>query len=114
MLLIVQIAGFIAITALLAGCVLLYLRLRNIAGASFLLSMVGLAAWAFWIQEALHRALSVPPAAVVPGRGTNAADAAAALGYSQTIAATCESLLMLWVGVSFFFAIKSVRSQRAA
>jgi len=31
-----------------------------------------------------------------------------------SIAVACESLLMLWVGVSFFFAMKSIRSQRAA
>ena len=114
MLLAVQIAGFVALVALLAGCFLLYLRLRNIASTSFLLSIVGLAAWAFWAQSALDRALSASVPATGARQGNNAAEAIAAIGYSQTIAATCESLLMLWFGLSFFFAIKSIRSQRAA
>ena len=114
MLLTVQIAGFIALAALLSGCILLYLRLRNIASTSLLLSLVALAAWIFWIQGAVHLGLSAPATAGDPGQGTNAAEAIAALGHSQDIGAVCEALLMLWVGISFFFAIRSIRSQRAA
>ena len=114
MILTVQIAGFIALAALLSGCTLLYLRLRNIASTSLLLSLIALAAWIFWIQGTVQLALSAPATAGDPGKGTNAAEAIAALGHARDIGAVCEALLMLWVGISFFFAVRSIRSQRAA
>ena len=109
-----QIAGFIALVALLAGCVLLHLRLRNVPSASFLLSIIGLATWALWLQDVVYGYLYPSVPAGDPGHGTNAAVAITSLGHSQTIAVISESILILWVGISFFFAIKSIRSQRAA
>ena len=112
----VQMAGFIALLALLAGCVLLHARLRNLASTSFLLSIVGIAAWIFWIQDALQGALpiSAPATAGNSGHGTNAADAIATIVNYQTVPAACESLLMLWFGISFFLAARSIASQRAS
>ena len=112
----VQMAGFIALLALLAGCVLLHARLRNLASTSFLLSIVGIAAWIFWIQDALQGALTIstPATAGNPGHGTNAAEAMATIGDFHVIFAASESLLMLWFGISFFFAAKSITLQRAS
>lgn len=111
----VQIAGAVAWLAALAGCFLLHVRLRNIFSASFLLSILAIAAWMFWGQAALDNALTLPtPAADNVGQGNNAAEALAGMGQSQVVISVVESVLMILVGISFFLAIKSIRSQGAA
>jgi hypothetical protein len=115
----VQIAGAVAWLAVLAGCFLLHVRLRNIFSASFLLSIIAIAAWMFWGQAALHSVMTLPALTPTPtagnvGQGNNAAQALAGMGQSQTAISVVESVLIIWIGVSFFLAIKSIRSQGVA
>ena len=111
--LVVQIIGAIAWLAVLAGCLLLHIRLRNIFSASFLLSIDAVALWTFWAQAALISILTLPtPAVAVVGQGNNAAEALAAAGTHQDAIAVVESIFMIWIGFSFLFAIKSIKSQR--
>lgn len=114
MYLVVQIAGAIAWLAALAGCLLLHFRLRNFFSASFVLSIAVVALWSFWGRAALVSALALPaPTIANAGQGNSAAEALSAVGNSHVVVSAMESILMIWFGVSFFFAIKSIRSQRA-
>ena len=113
----VQIAGAVAWIAVLAGCFLLQARLRNIFSASFLLSILVIAVWMFWGQAALDSVLTLPTSTPIAGnveQGNNAAEALAGMGKSRFVISVVESILMIWTGVSFFLAIRSIRSQGVA
>ena|SRR5688572_19979201 len=114
MLLMAQIAGAVAWIAVISGIVLLHVRLRNLASTSFVLSLVVTAVWAAWGQAAINRVLFPPPPAKVSTGQGESAEALIAIGQSYSIEVVSDSILMLWVGISFFFAIKSIRSQRVA
>ncbi len=113
--LVVQIAGAIAWLAVLVGCFLLHIRLRNIFSASFMLSIAVIALWFFWAQAALVGILALPmPKVASVGNVNNAAEALSAVGNYHIVIAAVESFLMLWSGASFLFAIKSIKPQRVA
>jgi len=102
-----QITCLIALLLVLAGCILLHVRLRSYLSLSFLVSIVAIALWAFWGGRALDHMLFV-------GTANDDAQALIALGRSRTISAAIEAMLMLWFGVSFLLTIRSVRSQHVA
>lgn len=114
MFLTVQIVHAVAWLALLAGCILLHVRLRNIPSTSFVNSIIALAIWAFWGKSALGNALTTRAPEVAIGQGNNAAEVIATMGHAQSLVAVGDAVLILWVGLSFLFAIKSIKSQRAA
>ena len=115
-----QIASAVAWLAVLVGCFLLHMRLRNIFSASFVLSMLAIAVWTLWGQSALNSFLTLPtpmPIAGNVGQGNNAAEALEvldAMGQVQATISIVDSILMIWTGVSFFLAMKSIRSQGVA
>ena len=56
-----QLLELFAYLLLLAGCVLLHVRLRRPSSLSFLLSLGALLAWIFWGQSALSQTPFTPP-----------------------------------------------------
>jgi hypothetical protein len=97
-----QVVGVLAWLLLLAGCVLLHIRLRRISSLSFVLSLVAVAAWTHWGQSVLWQIFPVPP-------GTGTAKDLDLLGHLEPAVAAIEAALMLWVGGSFFFSVKAIR-----
>jgi len=102
MILLQQLLEVLAWLLLLAGCALLHVRVRSLSSLSFLLSISACAVWIFWAQSAFWLVLSIAP-------GTGTAHDLANLGHSQSIAGAIETALMLWVGGSFFLAVKALR-----
>jgi hypothetical protein len=97
-----EVVGALGWLLLLAGCVLLHIRVRRISSISFLLSLVSVAAWTYWGQSVLWEIFPVPP-------GTGTAKDLKSLGQVEPIVAAIEAALMLWVGGSFFFSVKAIR-----
>ncbi|MGY0613406.1 hypothetical protein [Luteimonas sp. A501] len=101
-----QIAGYVALLFFIAGSIVLHLRLRNYWSLSFIASIVGILVWVFWLSGAVHHEFYYPL--------TNEANDVTAMRRFATVVAAIEAVLMLWFGISFLFAAKSIRPQRAA
>lgn len=105
-----QNAGWLAA---LAGFLLLAWRAGRYAGGALVASMAAIAIWAVW-SESIVTWLDVflfgtPPPVPAGTGGSNAAAVLAAMGYTHEIGRVCESLLILWLGLSFLFAVISVK-----
>jgi hypothetical protein len=97
-----QFFELLSLLLLLAGCILLHVRLRRPSSLSFLLSLAASAVWKFAGESALWQILPTPPSA-----GT--AKDLISFEYSQSIVAATDLALFLWVSGSFFFAVKAIR-----
>lgn len=109
-----QNAGWLAA---LAGLLLLAWRAGRYAGGALVASMAAIAIWAIW-GEPIVRWLDVflfgtPPPVPAATDSSNAAAVLAAMGYTHRIGRVCESLLILGLGLSFLFAVMSVKRSGA-
>jgi hypothetical protein len=99
--LLTQLPGLAGQLLLLAGCVLMHLRLRRRSTLSLLFSLAAMAAWMF-VGPLLHDVL-------VPSDGAPDMVVLARLGVAQSVAMAVEAALLFWLGLSFFLAVKSIR-----
>jgi uncharacterized Tic20 family protein len=97
-----QFFELLSLLLLLAGCILLHVRLRRPSSLSFLLSLAASAAWKLWGQSVIWQMLPTPPS-------TGTAKDLINFDYSQSIIAATDLALFLWVSGSFFIAVKAIR-----
>ena len=101
-----QVAGHIALLLFICGAVVLHLRLRTYWSLSFIASLAAILIWGLLLSGVLHHEFYYPMADKVRDL--------AEMRRFEAITAAIEAVLMMWFGVSFLFANKSVRAQRAA
>jgi hypothetical protein len=99
--------------AVLAGLLLLVYRAGRLFGSILLACLAAIAIWSAWnepIVEWLDYFLfgTVHAIPVNPGK-PDVASAVAAVGNTRAIGRACESLLILWLGLSFLLAVMSAR-----
>jgi hypothetical protein len=100
--LVAQLSGLPGLLLLLSGCMLMHLRLRRRSTLSLLLSLAAIAAWMLVGQALLHDVL-------LPADGAPDMVVLARLGVAQSVALAVDGALLLWLGLSFFLAVKSIR-----
>lgn len=115
--LISQTAWFTACLAILSGLALLHIRLRNVSTTSLLASSVAFGVWRFFGGTIVD--FFAPNQDLITNNraGNNAAtvlDAMSAYEFTHGINAICESLLIVWFALSFFFVALSVRARHMA
>lgn len=117
MYLVSQMAWLIACLAILSGLVLLHIRLRNVPTTSLLISAVAFGTWDFFGSAIVAIFAPQPDAITNSGPGNNAAealDAMSAYELAQGINVICESVLVVWVALSFLLVVLSVRTRHEA
>ena len=101
-----QVAGYIALLFFISGAVILHVRLRSYTSLSFIASTAAIMIWGFWLSGVVHHEFYYPLTDKVRNlTETRRFDA---------ITAAIEAVLMVWFGVSFLFATKTIPAQGAA
>jgi hypothetical protein len=117
MYLISQMAWLTAGLAILSGLVLLHIRLRNVPTTSLLISAVAFGTWDFFGSAIIDFFAPNLDPVTNNGVGNNAAevlDAMSAYEFAHGINVMCESVLIVWVALSFLLVALSVRTRHTS
>jgi hypothetical protein len=111
-----QIAQSLGWLAVLAGLLLLSYRAGNIFGSILVVCMLAIAFWSMWsepivewLDSFLFGTIQAPP---MSAGKLDAASAIYAVGNMHTIGRVFESVLILWLGLSFLLAV--IATKRSA